>query len=92
MKGLFAKNFKTVILDGSDSDVVNTITCAIDIVTKERYGSSICRDFNGTLPTAKIVETRTDKKTYRKICGMIERSYPGLCIFSASVQKHRRRL
>lgn len=85
MKRLFAKNFATVVMDGSDENVLRTITDAIDLVTKERHGASVCRDFDSARPSMKVIETCTDEKTYEKIRGMIESSYPGLCVFNAAV-------
>ena len=85
MKRLFAKKFVTVVMDGSNENVVRTITGAIDIVTRERYGESVCRDFDSAHPTMKAIETYTNRKTYRKIQGMIESSYPGLCVFNAAM-------
>ena len=83
MKGLFVKKFATVVMDGSDENVVSTITESINIVTKERYGESTCRSFDSEHPTMKVIETYTKPKTYKKIQNMIENSYPGLCVFSA---------
>jgi hypothetical protein len=85
MKGLFAKTFMTVVLDGRDAETVKTIRYAIDIVTKERYGECVCRDFGSANSNAKVIETRTDKRTYKLIQGMIRSSYPGLCVFDVTM-------
>ena len=85
MKRLFAKKFVTVVTDGSDENVMRSISYAIDLVTRERYGESICRNFNSAHPTMKVIETYTNNRTYNKIRTMIESSYPGLCIFNAAM-------
>lgn len=71
MKRLFAKKFTTVVMDGSDTNVLRTIMYGIDIVTKERYGESKCRDLDSDHPTIKVIETYTNRRTYEKIRGMI---------------------
>ena len=83
MKGM-CKDFDTVILNGSDENVVRNITEAIDIVTKERYGKSASRTL-GDDSNVKVVSTRTNAKTYKKIRGMIEQAYPNMCIFYARI-------
>lgn len=82
MNGLFVKQFNTVIMDASDENIVRNITESIDIVTKERYGRSITRPFDSKHPSMMVIVTKTNFKTYKTIMGMIERAYPGLCIFN----------
>lgn len=78
-----SREFNTVVMDGSNEEVMRTITEAIDIVTKEKYGKSTSRNFDNEHPTMKVIVTRTTERTYKTIRGMIERAYPGLCIFNA---------
>ena len=83
MNRLFCKTFNTVVMDASDESVMRNITDSIDIVTRERCGKSISRPFDGDHPTMKVIVTRTSKRTYKTVQEMIERAYPGLCVFSA---------
>lgn len=83
MRGM-CKDFDTVILNGSDENVVRNITEAINIVTKERYGETTSRTL-GSDSNVKVVSTRTTARTYKKIRGMIEQAYPNTCIFYAKI-------
>lgn len=85
MRGLFAKTFVTVVMDGRDAETVRTISNAIDIVTEEHYGECKCRDFGSSNSNAKVIETRTDKRTYKLIQGMLKSCYPGLCVFDVTL-------
>lgn len=78
-RGLLCKRFGTVVLNSSDDIMVRNIAEAIDIVTKERYGKSTSWEFGSTNVT--VITTKTTAKTFKKIRGMIEQSYPNTCIF-----------
>lgn len=84
MKGILCKRFDTVILNGSDDVMVRNITGAIDIVTKERYGSSTIRTL-GDDSNVKVISTDTTARTYKKVRDMIENAYPNTCIFCARI-------
>ena len=85
MNGLLCKNFNTVIMDASNEEVVRNIVEGINIVTEERCGSATCRPFSDKRPDMKVVTTRTTKRKYESIRGMIERAYPGLCAFDVAM-------
>lgn len=85
MKGLFSREFNTVVMDASDENVVRNISEAIDIVTKERHGSSTIKPFDEKRPSMMVIVTRTTKRTYKTIQNMVERAYPGLCVFSVKM-------
>lgn len=84
MKKRMCKDFDTVVLNGSDDDV-KSIAEAIDIVTKERYGSATSRTLGSEESNVKVISTQTTAKTYKKIQGMIERAFPNMCIFYAKL-------
>ena len=81
MKGL-CKFYGTVILNGSE-EMVRNIVNAIDIVTDERYGESTIQTLDDS--NVIVIFTKTTRKTFNKIRGMIEQAYPNECAF---VQKY----
>lgn len=82
MRKLFKKEFHIVIVDGNDERIIRTITESINIVTKERYGKAICRPFNSTHDSIKVISFCTSSRTYETVCRMIKKAYPNLCVIN----------
>ena len=77
MKGI-CKIYGTVFLSGSE-EMVQNIATAIDIVTNERYGKAAIQTLDDASVT--MITTKTTRKTFEKIRGMIEQAYPNKCAF-----------
>lgn len=82
MKGM-RKQYDTIILNGS-SDIVRNITEAINIVTKERFGRATSRPLDNS--NATVVSINTTAKNFKMVKGMIEQSYPNMCIFYERIE------
>lgn len=77
MKGL-CKIYGTVFVNGSE-EMVRNIATAIDIVTNARYGKSTIQTLDDASVT--MITTKTTRRTFEKIRGMIEQAYPNQCAF-----------
>ena len=77
MKGL-CKFYGTVILNGSE-EMVRNVATAIDIETNERYGKATIQTLDDASVTT--ITSKTTRKTFEKIRGMIEQAYPNQCAF-----------
>lgn len=84
-KGLFVRNYTTVVMDGSNNDYINAITGIIDMMTGERYGKATCRTLDSNHPTTKVIEVCTGRKRFNQIQDVIEQVYPGLCVFNPAL-------
>ena len=85
MAGFKVKDFTTVIMDGSDKEVVDTITDVIDLITEKQHGESSSSPLDSDHPTMMVVVTKTNKKIYNMIQEVIEDLYPGLCVFNPAM-------
>lgn len=85
MKGLFAKKFTTVVMDGSDVNCVRSITGIMNMINGERYGEINCRSLDANHPTMKVIDIYTTKRRFDQIQGVIEQVYPGLCVFNPAM-------
>lgn len=83
MKGRYCKQYDTIILNG-DTDVIRNITEAINIVTKERFGKAVSRSLDNSI--VSVVSINTTIKKFKIIKGMIEQSYPDMCIFYERIE------
>ena len=82
MTGLLVKKYSTVVMDGSDIEVLSFITGLINLMTKEKHGVARCHPLDDTHPTMMVIETRTTGRTYDVIQEMLSEYYPGLCVFN----------
>lgn len=81
MAGIVVKDYKTIIMDGSDETVVRKIIDIIDKMTAKRYGASTEHIFDEDHPTMKVIETTTTSGGYLVIKNVLNKTYPGLCVF-----------
>ena len=79
------KRYTTIIMDGSNEKTVNEIIGIIDMITRRRIGKSKCRNLDSDHPTMKVIRTFASANTYQSIKRVIEKTYPGLCVFKAIV-------
>ena len=82
MAGFIVKKYATVVMDGSDLEVISFITGLINLMTKQRHGEAKCRPLDSTHPTMMVIETRTTGNTYDVIKELLSEYYPGLCVFN----------
>lgn len=82
MAGFIVKKYATVVMDGSDIEVLSFITGFINLMTKKRHGEATCRPLDNDHPTMMVIETRTTGNIYDVIQEMLSEYYPGLCVFN----------
>ena len=80
MTGTIVKNHTTVIMDGSNREVVNDILNAMDVFVGCEHVE--CKPLDSKHPTMMVVETTADEFTYGIAQNVIENLYPGLCVFN----------
>lgn len=86
MRDAYCKTFRTVIMDGTDSEIVGFIVNdLIDDLNRESYGKSTCRPLDDKHPSMIVVETYTREHMYNEMRDLIDRCYPGLCIFNPPI-------
>ena len=82
MAGFIVKDYATVVMDGSNTEIVRNIIEMIDAITNGRRGPMSCHLLDKQHPTTMVIKTKTDVNTYGFIQRVIEKLYPGLCIFN----------
>ena len=82
MAGFIRRNYKTVVMDGSNEEVLKDIINGIETATK---GEAKCYPLDDDHPTMMIIETRTCKRIYDVIQSVVEFMYPGLCVFNPKI-------
>lgn len=85
MIGLFKKNQKLVIMDGSSYGVVAQILCIVGVNAFPKGGKLYCRSLDENHPTMKVVEFECSKKRFNHIKNLIDEQYPGLCVYDVKV-------
>ena len=85
MTGLLERDYVTVIMDGSNKEVVDDIRLTFDLVTQCEIGGTRCHPLSTEHPTIMVIETNMTKETYSEIKWVIERTYPGLCLFNVRI-------
>lgn len=82
MTGTIVKDYATVVMDGSNTEVVRKIIDMIDTITEGRRKKMSCHLLDKQHPTTMVIKTSTDVDTYGFIQKVIEKLYPGLCVFN----------
>lgn len=82
MTGSIVKDYATVVMDGSNTEVVRNIIDVIDAITDGRRGRMSCHLLDKQHPTTMVIKTSTDVSTYDFVQKVIEKLYPGLCVFN----------
>lgn len=83
MFNAFTMKFNTVVMDGTQTEIVNFImNDLIDELNNREYGKSICRPLDDRHPTMIVIETHTTERKYKTMQDLIELCYPGQCIFN----------
>lgn len=82
MAGFCVKDVQTVIWDGSNQEVVDDIISMIDEANKNRGHKATCRSMDEGHPTTMVIETRISGLIYGVVQKLIEKKYPGLCMFN----------
>ena len=78
------KFYKTVIMDGSNKRVVDEITSTFEMMLGKRFrikAKSVDKDH----PTMLVSTTLTSANRYHDTRRLINRTYPGLCVFDANM-------
>lgn len=79
------KRFNTVIMDGSSNFVNKEIAGIMDMVTGKRIGRTKVKSMDKNHPTMKRFTRFTSVQRYHDARRIIERTYPGLCVFDAKL-------
>lgn len=77
--------YTTVIMDGSSKFVNREIVGLMDMMTRRRFGRSICRRLDRKHPTMKVIKRFTSINRYHDARRMIERVYPGVCCWDVTI-------
>lgn len=85
MAGFNVKDYATVVMDGSNTEVVRDIIGMIDAITVGRRGKMSCHLLDKQHPTTMVIKTMTDVNTYDFVQRVIEKLYPGLCVFNPPI-------
>jgi predicted double-glycine peptidase len=86
MYDTFGRKFRTVVMDGTDTEIVNFIMSdLIDDMNFEKYGKSTCQPLDDKHPSMIVIETYTTEDMYHTMQGVIDKCYPGLCIFNPPI-------
>lgn len=80
MIGTIVKDYKTLIMDGSNKEVVDEILNTMDVFIGDEHVT--CEPLDSKHPTIIVINTKTDEFAYAITKAMIEKLYPGLCIFN----------
>lgn len=86
MAGFRIKNYKTIITDGSNEEVVKDIVSTMDVLNEEFFGEAKCFPLDDAHPTTMVVETTTISVLYAVMRRFIEHRYPGLCVFDPDIK------
>lgn len=79
------RKFITVVIDGSDEDLVYFIKSTIDEMTNKEHGEAICSPLKKGYSSMMLIETTTESRTYASIQYVIEKVLPGKCLFNYTV-------
>lgn len=82
MAGFVVKDYATVVMDGSNTEVVRNIIDMIDTIIEGKGRRMSNHLLDKQHPTTMVIKTRTDVNTYGFVQKVIEKLYPGLCIFN----------
>ena len=82
MTGYQVRDFETIVMDGSNINVLGEIINQIDGFTEEMHGKSTYRSLDSDHPTMIVITTRTNALMYGCIAHAIDMLYPGLCAFN----------
>ncbi len=82
MAGFIIKDYATVVMDGSNTEVVRNIIDMIDTIIEGRGRHMSSHLLDKQHPTTMVIKTRTDVNTYGFVQKVIEKLYPGLCVFN----------
>lgn len=79
------KFYKTIIMDGSDLKKVKSIIAVFDMITRRRLGKTNYKPINSDHPTMLEFKIFASANTYNNACKIINKIYPGLCIFDVNL-------
>lgn len=79
------KLYKTVIMDGSDKKKVNEITSTFEMMKNKRFGKIKAKPVDKDHPTMLVFTTLMSAQRYHDTRRIINRTYPGLCVFDAKM-------
>lgn len=73
--------YKTVIMDGSNSKTVKEITSIFEMMKNKRFSKIKAKPIDKNHPTMLEFTTLMSAQRYHDTRRIINRAYPGLCIF-----------
>lgn len=86
MYDAYCRKFRTVVADGTESEIVRFIMSdLIDDINFEKYDKSTCRPLDDEHPNTIVIETYTTEDRYKSMQALIEICYPGLCTFNPAM-------
>lgn len=85
MAGSKVKKYLTLVMDGSDINVLSHIINTIDCTAGNKDRKTIWYPLDSNHPSLMVLETFTNEQRYNSIKTVIEKLYPGLCVFNPAV-------
>ena len=79
------KIYKTVIMDGSNKKLVDEITSTFEMMLGKKFRIK-AKPIDKDHPTMMVFTTFTSANRYHDTRRLINRTYPGLCVFDANVK------
>lgn len=79
------RKYKTIIMDGSDRKKVNEITNIFDMMLNKRFSKIKAKPVDEDHPTMLVFTTITSAQRYHDTRRIINKTYPGLCVFDAKM-------
>ena len=79
------RKFATVVMDGSNKDVLNEIIGIHGSYVYPNDNKISCRPMSKDHPTMMVIKLKCTKKVYDSITAAVEKKFPGLCVFNAKI-------
>lgn len=79
---MFKKKFVTVVMDGSDKEVLNEIIGIHGSYVYPNDKKITCHPMGKDHPTMMVISLKCSEKVYDNITSIVEKKFPGLCVFN----------
>ena len=85
MNILGMKNYKTVIMDGSNKRTVDEITSIFEMMLGRKFRRIKTKPIDKDHPTMLSFEVFARANDYHDVRRLINKTYPGLCVFDVNM-------
>ena len=81
---MFKKKRNLVIMDGSNIETVKAVLGVVRMIGGDKCIKR-CKRLDDSHPTMKVINYRTDSRTSEDIKEVLDKVWPGLCIYNVAV-------